>query len=136
MSIDLNKLPRHGLRFGVLHGLVIAYKAARYVYFSGATRQKIGSAISHLRLAGWPLKDEWMGDVNPQHVIGIRLGQAGSARKVSLPRSLPRAKVYVLEAKEMDALLKTMDVNGVKEEIGFSRWGVLEKIGLVETAST
>ena len=129
MKIDLTKTPRHGLRLAVPKGLTMALKEGRRVYFHGAPRQKIGSAISHLRLTGWPLRDEWVGDVDPKEIVTIDL-TGGKARVSKSVKPSMKAKVYGLGPATMRYFNR--QGAGTERRIGFGRWKVLEALGLVK----
>jgi len=141
-TVDLRTLvltvPREGFRSTVYRALALGRQNARgeWIHLSGARRRRIGCALSHIRLAGWRLDEEWIRDVDPTTIAHIKLGKK-DPHLIHFPARMPRGiKVYRMNQEafeEVAAFIRREAVHGGElETLGFSRRLLFQEIGVWE----
>ncbi len=139
-TVDLRGLvltvPREGFRSLVYRalGLGRTERPGKWIHLSGAPRRRIGCALSHIRLAGWRLDEEWIRDADPAQIVHVRLGRKDPFL-AEFPRRAPRGiKVYRLNETaflEVAAFIREEAVQrGALATLGFSRRLLFQEIGV------
>ena len=93
-------------------------------------RKPLGTALAHLRDAGWPIEREWLSQIDPATATMIRIDGA-RVRVLSAPKKVVRAKVYRMTNKAIDRIRSIVKRKG-EDAVGFARWQALKRLGLAE----
>jgi hypothetical protein len=93
----IERLPKYGLKFGVLVALGKAFSARRWLHLDHSPRSSVQNALSELRGQGWPVESVWARERRGA-VLSLEIDSNAQTWEIDLSPE-PGEKVYRLTPK-------------------------------------